>query len=136
MEFLKEKAAKIPGLSYFVIVATFLLLSKEPTVADAVLIFLFSWFFYLAGSSGISYSTGSTNPGRSLCRRPLLRRRKPFSRLSWFSSLSSLGNSPQSPRTCRERNSIAFCPVFSSAASAPGVATNCPKSNNGFKPVV
>jgi len=46
MEFLKEKAAKIPGLSYFVIVATFLLLSKEPTVADAVLIFLFSWFFY------------------------------------------------------------------------------------------
>jgi len=51
MEFLKEKAAKIPGLSYFVIVATFLLLSKEPTVADAVLIFLFSWFFYLAGST-------------------------------------------------------------------------------------
>jgi hypothetical protein len=50
MEFLKEKTAKIPGLSYVVIVATFLLLSKEPTVADAVLILLLSWLFYSAGS--------------------------------------------------------------------------------------
>jgi len=34
------------------------------------------------------------------------------------------GMSPQSPVTCRDRNSIAFCPAFSSAVSAPGVATS------------
>src|SRR5258706_12624179 len=39
--------------------------------------------------------------------------------------------SPQSPVTCRDRNSIAFCPAFWSAVSAPGVATSWPRSNNG-----
>jgi len=39
------------------------------------------------------------------------------------------------PRTWRARNSIALCPVFSRAASAPGVATSWPGSDSGFDSV-
>jgi hypothetical protein len=41
----------------------------------------------------------------------------------------------QSPVTWRARKSIGLCPLFSRAASAPGVATSWPRSNSGFRSV-
>lgn len=55
--------------------------------------------------------------------------------LNWFSFRSSSESYPQSPVTCRERKSVGLCPLFSRAASAPGVATSCPRLNSGFRSV-
>jgi len=71
MEFLKEKAAKFLVSATFVIVATFLLLSKNRRSPMRSLSFCSHGSSIWPVPRGISYSTGSTNPGRSLCRRPL-----------------------------------------------------------------
>src|SRR5215831_7689556 len=54
------------------------------------------------------------------------RMRNPCSTESSFSCLSASGTSPQSPLTCRSRNSAGSCSAFSKAVSAPGVATTRP----------
>src|SRR6266849_6046939 len=62
-------------------------------------------------------------------------RRKPSSKLNWFSLRSSSGISPQSPVTWSERKSMGDWPDFSRAASAPSVATSWPRSNSGLRTV-
>src|SRR5437773_2237898 len=50
MEFLKEKAKDIPGLTIVIAVCAFLLVTEDASIPDAFFLFVLSWVFYECGS--------------------------------------------------------------------------------------